>query len=182
MDDRDIASEKIGKLRQKEGRAQIAHQPFVEEGRALGYFAHAGEDRAVGRNIALAAGGGDDHVGVVEDLRLAGNARIGERETGRIDADPLPQLHLALIALFRNLLVEIQRTERMHDIRREALVVVGRRVAALEMTPGRLEPLAKARDKADAGDPHLAAFAHLGSSSVSSFTGRLMRSAHSSMA
>ena len=141
---------------------------------------------AVGRNVALAAGGRHDHVGVVEEFGLAGKTCVRERETGGIDPHPLPQLHLALVALFRDLLVEVERTERMHDVGREALVVVGRRIAALEMTPRRLEPLAKARDETDAGDPHLTAVAHvpgsLEASSEKSFTGTWIRSPHSTMA
>ena len=106
--DRDIAGEQVRKLRQEQGRAQIAHQPFVEEGAGLGHLAHAGEDRGVDRDVALAAAGGDDHVGAVEQIGLAGNAGVAEREAGGIDADALPQLHLPLIALLRNLLVEIR--------------------------------------------------------------------------
>ncbi len=143
---RDIAGEQIGQLRQKQRRAQIAHQPFVEKNvRAIG-LAHAGEDRIVGGDVALAAAGGDDHVGVVEQIRLAGNAGVAEREAGRIGAGALPQLHLALIGLFRNLLVKAHRRQRMHDIGREGLVVVGRRVAALEALPIRLHALAETRE------------------------------------
>ena len=184
--DGNVAGEKIGKLRQKQGGAQIAHQPFVEKRPALGHLAHAGKNAAVGRNVALAAGGRHDHVGVVEELRFAGEPRVRKRKTGGVDPHPLPQLHLALVALFRDLLVEIQRAERMHDVGCEALVVVGRWIAALQMTPRRLEPLAKARDETDAGDPHLTAVAHvpgsLEASSKKSFTGTWIRSPHSTIA
>ncbi len=35
MHDRNIAGEEVGQLRQEQGRAQIAHQPLVEEGAGL---------------------------------------------------------------------------------------------------------------------------------------------------
>ena len=64
MHERDVAGEKVRQLREKESGAQIAHQPFVDEGVALFRFAHVGEDRGIDRDIALAAAGGDDHVGL----------------------------------------------------------------------------------------------------------------------
>ena len=170
MHQRDIAGEQVRQLRQEQGRAQVAHQPLVEEGAGLVGLAHAGHDRGVDRDIALAAAGGDDHVGMVEQFGFAGDAGIAERQAGGIDADPLPGLHLPLIALFRNLFVEAHRPERMHDVGRKALVVVGRRIAALEMAPGRFQPLAQTGEKTDAGDPHLAAIAHF----ANSLAGKLM--------
>ena len=132
----------------------------------------------VGGDIALAAAGGDDHVGGVEQFGLAGDPGIVQRQSCGVNADALPQLHLPLVALFRNLFVEIHRRERVHDIGRKALVVVRWRIAAFEMLPCRLEPLAKACEQTDAGDPHLAASAHF----VSSLIGTSMRSAHSNSA
>ena len=161
MHDGDVAGEQVGKLRQEQGRAQIAHQPFVEERPALGDLAQPGQDRTVGGSIAFAAGGGDDHVGHVEQVRFSGKAGIAERQTRGIYAGPLPHLHLPLVAFLWNLLVEIQRGKRMHDVWREALGVVGRRIAALEVPPIGVEPFAKARDETDAGDPHLAALRHV---------------------
>ena len=178
MHQRDIAGEEIGQLRQKQRRAQVAHQPFVEKNvRAIG-FAYAGEDRIVGGDVALAAAGGDDHVGAVEQIRLAGNAGVAERQARRIGAGALPQLHLALIGLFRNLLVKAHRRQRMHDIGREGLVVVGRRIAVLEALPVCLHALAETRQQPDAGDPHLAACAHF----TGSLNGNCRRSAQSRIA
>ena len=175
---RDVAGEQIGQLRQKQRRAQVAHQALVEKRvRAIG-LAHAGEDRIVGGDVALAAAGGDDHVGAVEQIRLAGDAGVAERQAGRIGADALPRLHLALIGLLRDLLVEAHRRQRMHDIGREGLVVIGRRVAALEALPMRLQALAETRQQPDAGDPHLAACAHF----TGSLNGNCRRSAQSRIA
>src|SRR5262249_49864171 len=174
------------KLCKKEGRAQIAHQPFVEKRPAIVDLAHAGENAAVGRNIALAAGGRHDHVGVVEKLGLAGKAGGRKRQTRRLDAAPPPQPHLPRVALFRNLLVEIHRAERMHDKRRKALVVIGRSIAALQMSPCRIEPFTEATNETDARDPHLTAVAHvpgsLAASAKNSLPGTSMRSATSSIA
>ena len=89
--------------------------------KASGFAAlrQAGQDRGVDRDVALAAAGGDDHVGAREHVGVALDAGGVEREPGGIGADALPRLHLALIALLRDLLVEIERRERMHDVGRE---------------------------------------------------------------
>ncbi len=127
-------------------------------------LADAGEDAGVDLNVALAAAGGNDHIGVIEEFGIAGDASVGEREARGIDPVALPRFHLSLIALFRNLLVERERRQSVDDVRREALVVVRRRIAALDMSPGGLKPLAETREQTDAGDPHLAAFSHFANS------------------
>ena len=76
MHDGDIAGEQIRQLRQEQGRTQIAHQPFVEKGAAIFHLANAGEDCRIDRNVALAAAGGDDHVGLIEQIGVAGDACI----------------------------------------------------------------------------------------------------------
>ena len=78
-----------------------------------------------------------------------------EREARRIGADALPRLHLALVALLRDLLVEVERRERVHDVGREG-GGVGLRMRRAERLPMRVRPFAEARDDADAGDPGLA--------------------------
>src|SRR6185312_118055 len=83
-------------------------------------------------------------------------------------ADALPHLHLPLIAFFWDLRVEAHRRQRMHDVGRKGFVVVGRRCAARQAIPGRVEPLAEASEQADAGDPHLAPLRHLASSLIGS--------------
>src|SRR5271156_1276590 len=175
VNDRNIAGEQIGKLCQEQGGAQIAHQPFVEEPARLGHFEHACEDAAIGLGITFAAGGGNDQIGAVEQIGFAGEAGIAERKTGGVDADALPHLHLPLIAFLRYLLIEIHRSERMHDVGCKAFVVVRRRITAFEMIPRRLETFAQASDETNAGDPNVAALCHL----TSSATGTSIRSAHS---
>ena len=175
VDERNIAGEQIGELRQKQGRPQVAHQALVEKGAWLVDLAHTGHDRGIDRDVALAASGGNDHVGMIEQVGIAGEPGIGQRQAGGINADPLPGFHLPLVAFLRDLLVETHRRKLMHDVGREALVVVGRRIAALETAPSRIQPLAQTGEKTDAGDPHLAAFGHF----TNSLAGKLIRSAHS---
>src|SRR5262249_55615171 len=102
-----------------------------------------------------AATGGDDHVHAREQLGISLHAGICEREPGGISADPLPRLHLALVALFRDLLVEVDPGERMDEKGREGL---GVDVAAplAKSLPMRVRPLAEAGHDADAGDPGFA--------------------------
>ena len=115
--DRNLAGEKIGKLRQEKRRAQVAHQFLVEESGRIGRLRRAGENDRVDIEIALAAAGGDDHIHARKKLGIAFCSRGIERKTGGIGADALPGIHLALIALFRDLRVEIDRRNRMHDER-----------------------------------------------------------------
>ena len=117
--DRDIARKQVGQLRQEQRRAQVAHQAFVEESIGIVGLRQAGEDRAVGRKVALAAAGGHDHVHAREHLGIAFDAGGIEREPRGIGADALPRLHLALVALLRNLLVEFERRDRMHHVGRK---------------------------------------------------------------
>ncbi len=156
MHDRDVTGEQVGELRQKQGRPQVAHQAFVEEtvmfaghGAGLG---EAGQNRAVDRNVALAPAGRYDHIHAAEDVGITLDAGAVEGKPGSIDADALPRLHLALIALLGDLGIEAHGRERMHDVGR----VAGRveiDSAVGERLPMGLGPLAKTRQDADAGDP-----------------------------
>ena len=75
-----------------------------------------------------------------------------ERETGGIGADALPVLHLALIAFFRDLRVEIDRRQRMDDKGRESRRV-GDRLCFRQFLPMRVGPFAETGDNSNAGDP-----------------------------
>ena len=150
--DGDIAGQQVGELRQEQRRAQIVHQPFVEEagrGVALGLGVQNG---GVDREIALAAAGGDDHVHPPEDFLVALDAGGIQREPGGIGADALPGFHLALIALFRDLGVEIDRRPGMHDVGRKRLLV-DVDAPRVERVPIRVQPFAERGGEADAGDP-----------------------------
>ena len=116
----------------------------------------AAENGAVGGKIALAAAGGHDHVHAAEQLRIALGPGAVEREAGGVGADPLPRLHLPLVALLRDLGVEIHRRQRMDDVGREGRALdIG--LAGIERLPMGVRPLAEAGYDADAGDPGLAA-------------------------
>jgi hypothetical protein len=153
--DRDVAGEQVRKLREEQRRAKIAHQPFVEKGLRLLRGRQAGQDRRVGGDIALAAARRNDHVGAREDLCVALDARGVERKARRIGADALPRLHLPLIALLRDLLVEVDRRDLVNDVGRVA-GAVGLRLPRAQPLPMRVRPLAKAGDDAEAGDEGLA--------------------------
>src|SRR5215468_2416552 len=98
--------------------------------------------------------GRDDHVHMREQLRVALRSGAVERKPRRKGADTLPGLHLALVALFRDLLVELDRRERMHDVGRKGLHLGSRR-RLVEALPMRLRSFPEAGDDANAGDPGL---------------------------
>ena len=89
MNDRDVAGEQIGQLRQKQGRAQAVGQlrgdPILAPS-AIGMPGRAFENLAVQIEIALAAAGGDDHMGLLEQFPVALEARHVEREPGGVGA------------------------------------------------------------------------------------------------
>ena len=91
---------------------------LIEEQSGIFRGAQPRQDCGVDAKIALAAAGRDDHVGLRQQIRLAFDARAVERKAGRISPDALPRLHLPLIALLGNLLVEVDGCQRMNDVRR----------------------------------------------------------------
>ena len=96
-------------------------------------------------------------MGVAEDIEIAGDAGIFQRQAGGIDAEPLPRLHLALVGALGDLLVEIERHHRVDGIGRHEVAVDDRlRLLRLDhRLPMGVEALAEARGQADAGDPDL---------------------------
>ena len=140
---------------QEQGGAKVAHQPFVEELVGIVGLRQSGEDGAVDVDVAFTAAGGDDHVHAAEQLGIALHAGVLEREAGGIGADALPRLHLPLVALFRDLFVEVDRDDRMHDAGCERLGV-GRGFALVEFLPMCFGAFAERGDDADAGDPDFA--------------------------
>ena len=124
MDDRDIAGEQVGELRQKQRRPQIVHQPFVEEGRRGVALAR----RRSGSRMSTAMSRSPPPAATIMSVRprisgVALDAGGIQRQPGGIGADALPGFHLALVALFRDLRVEVDRRERMDDVGREGFVV-----------------------------------------------------------
>ncbi len=150
--DGDVAGQQVRELRQKQGRAQIVHQPLVEKagsGVALGFQI---QNVAVHREIALAAAGGDDHVHPRQDFLVRLDAGRIQRQPGGIGPDPLPGFHLALIALFGDLGVEIYRRPGMNDVGREALLV-DIDAPRIERVPVGVQAFAERGGETDAGDP-----------------------------
>ena len=76
--------------------------------------------------------------------------------TGGIDAEPLPQLHLALVRLLRDLRIEGERRDRMHRIGREGLGIRPRRRGRGEGRQMRLDSLTRTGDESDSGDDDVA--------------------------
>src|SRR5579872_4899955 len=87
-----------------------------------------------------------------EDIGLAFDAGGIKRESGRIRADALPVFHLALIAFFRDLRVEIDRRQRM-DNKGGKRRRVGGRLCFGQFLPMRVGAFTETRYNSNAGDP-----------------------------
>ena len=158
MDDRDIAGDEVGKLGEEEGRAEVVGQPLVEEFLGRRGCLEAFENGGIDGEIPFAAARTDDDMGVRQDLGLARDAGVIEGKPGGIGAHPLPVLHLALVAPSRDLLVEIERHQRVHEIG-SAEIAVDDRLRAIgerHSLPMRVGSFAETGGESDAGDPHLA--------------------------
>src|ERR1700749_1391266 len=88
------------------GRKSFIRRSLRKPGAEL-LFSSACMIEVVDREIAFPAPACDDHVGLRQDFLVALDARRIQRQPGRIGADALPGLHLALVALLRDLGVEI---------------------------------------------------------------------------
>ncbi len=99
MDDGDIAGQKVGQLCQEQGRAQVDAEPLVEKHVMVVSRRRSGEDRAVDRFVALSAASRDDHVHGRAKGLVTLHAGVFERQSGGVDAEPLPGFHLALVTL-----------------------------------------------------------------------------------
>ncbi len=100
MHERDIAGEQVRKLRKEKGGAQIAHQPFVDEGVALSALPRTSVRIAVSTVTSRSPPPAATIMSVLSRISafLAMPASV-QREARRIDADALPGFHLPLIAL-----------------------------------------------------------------------------------
>jgi hypothetical protein len=103
------------------------------------------------RDVALPAAGGDDQVHLGDQ---AARPCIVDGQPRGIGAEALPRLHLPLVALTRDLRVEVSAGR---DARRRARRWRDRHGARGTGEGGavRLPPLPRAGDQADAGDPDL---------------------------
>src|SRR6266699_5296705 len=152
MHDGNVAGEQVRELRQKERRAQIVHQPLVEEPGSRVAFRFQVQNVAVHREIALAATGGDNHVHPSEDFLVALDASRIQRQSGGIGSDALPGFHLTLVALFGDLGIEVYRRPGMDDVWCETLLVYID-APRIERVPVRVQPFAERGRQTDAGDP-----------------------------
>jgi hypothetical protein len=157
--DRDVAGHQVRELCQEQRGAQIAHQAVVHERLGLRGLVGTGRYVEVDLRVALAAASRHDHVGARQQLGLCLQSCAVEREPGRIGPDALPRLHLALIALLRDLPVEFERDDAMHDVGRKRRRI-GRRRRGIERLPVRVQPFTEAGNDPDPGDPDLAGFRH----------------------
>src|SRR5436190_404175 len=135
---------------------QVEVAELVEEQQVLALAIMRGTDQ---RDVALAAAGRDDHVHAGEDFLVALDAGGVERKPRGIGADALPRLHLALVALLRDLRVKTDRRERVHDVGRKARLV-DIDAFGVQRLPMRVQPFAERRQDADAGDPDFLAWFH----------------------
>ena len=150
---------------------------LVEVGRRVGRAVETGQDAGVHRLVAGAAIGGDDRVGVAQDIEIAGDAGVFQRQSGGIGAEPLPGFHLALVGALGDLLVEIERHHRMDGKRRNE-VAIDHRLGILGLghrLPVGVEAFAETRGQADAGDPDLARHRRIIHAFAGDFTGMSAR-------
>ena len=90
VNDGNVAGKQIGKLCEKQRRAQLAEQALIQARFRIVVRPQFFGNRSIDFYVALAAGGGDDHVHPLEKLLVAGHASIRQRETGGVGADALP--------------------------------------------------------------------------------------------
>ena len=156
MHDRDVAGEEVRELGEEQRRPEVAHQALVEEDAGIGGLPDLRQDLTVDRVVALAAAGGDDQVHAALQRRVGLGAGGVEGEPGGVAAEPLPGLHLPLIGFLRDLLVVIERDDRVDRVGREGGRVEARRGAAREGGEMRIDALAGGGDEADPRDDDLA--------------------------
>ena len=82
VDDRDVAGEQVGELRQEQRRPELGGQLLVEQDAEIGASRRSGEDRRVDRLVALAAGRRHHHVHGRAERVVALHARVVERQPG----------------------------------------------------------------------------------------------------
>ncbi len=151
VDDRDVAGEQVGKLRQKQRRPQFGGQFLVEQHVAVVAAFGRGENVGVDRLVALAAAGSHHHVHGRAEIVIALDAGVVQRHAGGVGAEPLPGFHLPLVAALGDLQVPVDLRQRVDGVGREARGFEHRLQAGLdELAPMRIRTFSQRRDKADA--------------------------------
>lgn len=162
--DGDVAGEKVGKLRQKQRRAQLRRQLLVQEPFAVVALQRLVDDERVDIDVALAAAGRDDHVHAAAGFETVLETSVVERQAGSENAETLPVLHLPLVAALRNLLRPVDFRQRVDRIGCETFRFDAnpRRLGRAEQRHMRLGADALARHDAYPGDHHIVrGFRHL---------------------
>ena len=99
-------------------------------------------------------------VAVVDDVISTGASLSSAlRLVRRMDAEPLTDLHLAKVALSRNLVGKFNRGRRVSDIGREARKL-RTWLALIQRPPVLLGPIAETGDETDPGDPDFTSGRH----------------------
>ncbi|MCC0013163.1 MAG: hypothetical protein H6877_07565 [Rhodobiaceae bacterium] len=111
MDDRDVAGNEIRQLRQKQGRAQFVRQPLDQHARTVVGLQHLPCDLVVDGNIAFTCRRRPRSFHAIEKIRIA-RRRIVDGQTCRIDPEPLPGFHLALVAALCDLFRQVELDHR----------------------------------------------------------------------
>src|SRR5258708_38744716 len=94
-------------------RNRVGRRSFISRSLPRPCVRTRGQNRGVDIEVALAAARSDDHVGPSQDFLVVLDARGIQGKTGCVGADALPRFHLALVALFRNLGVQVKRRQRV---------------------------------------------------------------------
>ena len=152
VDDGDVAGQQVRQLGQEQRRAQVVLEPLVQVGARIGGLPQARQDRAIDRVVALAAARRHDEVERLLEGGLVLHAGGVEGQPRGVDAEPLPRLHLTLVAARGDLPVPGDRGRGMHRIGREGLGVGAGSRLRVEGREMGLDALARTGDEAEPGD------------------------------
>jgi hypothetical protein len=114
-----------------------------------------GQNCGVDIEVALTAARSDDHVGPSQDFLVVLDARGIQRESSCVGTDALPRFHLALVALLRNLVVQIKGHQRV-DYPRRIFSQIDVYATAVESVPIRFQSVPRRGDEPDPCYPRLA--------------------------
>ncbi len=101
--DGDIAGHQVGKLGEKQRRAQFRRQLFVQQLFAVVALQSLVNDQRIDIDVALAAAGSNDHIHGGAGFGIFLQAGIIKCKTGGKNAETLPVFHLALVAALGDL-------------------------------------------------------------------------------
>jgi hypothetical protein len=157
VNDRDVASEKIGKLCEEEGGAQLRGQLLVEQDIEIVTLFGSSQNVGIDGHVAFAAACRHHHVHGCAQVFVVADAGIRERKAGNVGAEALPSFHLALVATLGDLQAPVDLGQGMDRVGREALAIHHRlRAGGGQFQPMRISTFSQRGDEADAGDDDVA--------------------------